>query len=122
MNLTERHFNMNLTCFVNGVINGVIFNKFKLLHFGNGNLYFPYKLDSVDLIYSECDKILEVLTDSSLSYCNYVYYCVKKASRVCNVILSNMFFVNYKTLVKLFKFTHDLIYIIVLFIHHTAFI
>ena len=29
------------------------FNKCKLLHFGRGNLYFPYKLGSVDLINSE---------------------------------------------------------------------
>ena len=46
------------------------FNKCKLLHFGNGNLYFPYKLGSVDLINSECEKILGVLIDSSLSFIN----------------------------------------------------
>ena len=79
------------------------FNKCKFLLFGNGNLYFPYKLGSVDLINSECEKILGVL-DSSLSFCNHVYSCVKKASQVCNVILSNMFFVNNETLVKLYKF------------------
>ena len=76
------------------------FNKCNLLHFGNGNLYFPYKLGSVDLINSICEKILSVLIDSSLSYCNHVYSCVKKASQVFNVILS-MFFVNNETLVKL---------------------
>ena len=44
-----------------------------------------------------------MLIDSSLSYCNHVYSCVKKASQVCNVILSNMFFVNNEMLVKLYK-------------------
>ena len=79
-------------------------NKCKLLHFGNDNLYFSYKLGSVDLINSEGEKILSVLIDSSLSYCNHVYSCVKKASQVSNIILSSMFFVNNETLVKLYKF------------------
>ena len=48
-------------------------------------------------------KILCVLIDSSLSFCNHVYSCVKKASQVCNVILSHIFFVNNETLVKLYK-------------------
>ena len=73
------------------------FNKCKLIHFGNGNLYFPYKLGSVDFINSECEKIFGVLIDSSLSYCNHVYSYVKKASQAYNVILSNMFFVNNET-------------------------
>ena len=79
------------------------FNKCELLHFGNGNLYFPFKLSFVNLINFECEKILGVLINSSLSYCSHVYFCVKKASQACNVILSNMFFVNYETLVKLCK-------------------
>ena len=68
------------------------FNKCKMLHFGNGNLYFPFKLGSFDLINSECEKILGVLIDSSLSYSNHVYSCIKKLSRVCNVILSKYVF------------------------------
>ena len=44
-----------------------------------------------------------MLIESSLSYCNHVYSCVKKASQVNNVILSNMFFVNNETLVKLYR-------------------
>ena len=48
-------------------------------------------------------KILCVLTDSSLSFCNPVYSCVKKTSQVCNVILSHIFFINNETLVKFYK-------------------
>ena len=44
-----------------------------------------------------------MLIDFSLSYYNHVYSCIQKASQVCNVILSNMFFVNNETLVKLYK-------------------
>ena len=44
-----------------------------------------------------------MLIDSSLSYCNHVYSCVKKANQVCYVILFYMFFVNNETLVKLYK-------------------
>ena len=44
-----------------------------------------------------------MLIDSSLSYCNHVYSCVKKASQVYNVILFNIFFVINETLVKLYK-------------------
>ena len=44
-----------------------------------------------------------MLIDSFLSYCYHVYSCVKKASQVCNVILSNTFFINNEISVKLYK-------------------
>ena len=104
MSLTEKRFNLielNLLCEWCDKWGLIInFNKCKLLHFGNGNSCFLSKLGSIDLINSECKKILGALIDSSLSYCNHVYSCVKIASQVCNVILSNMFFVNNETLIS----------------------
>ena len=44
-----------------------------------------------------------MLIDSSLSNCNHVYSCFKKASQIRNDILSNKFFVNSEMFVKLYK-------------------
>ena len=97
-------FELNLLCeWCNKWGLTINFNKCKLLHFRNGLLYFLSKLGCVDLINSECEKILGMLIDGSSSYCNHVYSCVKKAIQVCNIILSNMFYVNNETLVKLYK-------------------
>ena len=46
-------FEFNLLCeWYNKWVLAINFNKFNLFCFSNGNLYFPYKLGSVDLINS----------------------------------------------------------------------
>jgi hypothetical protein len=79
------------------------FNKCKLLHFGNTNLCFQYKLGDNVITVSQCEKILGVLIDNKLSFADHVYYCIKKSSQICNLILSNMYFVNNDILLKLYK-------------------
>ena len=52
---------------------------------------YAYKLNDFVFSVSKCERILGVLIDDNLNFCNHVYACVKKAHNICNRILSNVY-------------------------------
>ena len=77
--------------------------KCKLMPFGHSNNCFQYKLNDINLEISDCECILGVNIDNKLTFANYVYICIKKASNVCNCILSNVYNADNSILIQLFK-------------------
>ena len=53
---------------------------------------------------SQSEKILGMLLDYNLSFKELVYETIKKACKMCNVILTNFKHVNNFTLTDLYKF------------------
>jgi hypothetical protein len=79
------------------------FDKCKVIHFGCHNNMFDYQLDNNIIMHSYCEKILGVLVDCNLSFSDHIFNCVKKASKMCNIILTNLQYCNNNVLVQLFK-------------------
>ena len=53
---------------------------------------------------SHCEKVFGVLINDKLAFKDHVYMCIKKASKMCNMILANVhnfenniFVILYKT-------------------------
>ena len=79
------------------------FKKYKLMHFGHINNYFQYKLNDTNLEISDFERILGVQIDNKLTFANHVYLRIKKASNVCNCILSNVYNADNSILIQLYK-------------------
>ena len=79
------------------------FDKCKVLHFGRHNFNFEYKLEGHTVLQSNCEKIIGIYVDTNLSFSEHIYDCVKRASKVSNLILSNFYQCNNSVLLQLFK-------------------
>ena len=79
------------------------FNKCSVLHFGYNNNNFTYKLKELEVKTCQSEKILGVTIDSDLTFHEHIYQCVNKASRMNNLILMNMKYVDIATLINLYK-------------------
>ena len=88
-------------CFKSGLT--VNIKKCKLMHFGHSNNCFQYKLKDTNLEISNCERILGRPIDNKLTFANHVYICIKKASNVCNCILSNAYNADNSILIQLYK-------------------
>ena len=73
------------------------------MHFGHSNNCFQYKLNDTNLETSDFECIPGVRIDNKLTFANHVYICIKKASGVCDCILSNVFNADNSTLIQLYK-------------------
>ena len=84
---------------------GLIINyyKCKVIHIGYSNLNYSYKLGNSLVKVSICERILGVQIDNKLSFRDHVFASVKKASNVCNLILSNVYDVGNALLIQLYK-------------------
>ena len=79
------------------------FDKCHVIHLGSKNNDFTYRLDLHNIEVSQCEKILGVLLDCNLLFKEHVYETVKKAFKMCNIILTNFKHVNNCTLTDLYK-------------------
>jgi hypothetical protein len=79
------------------------YTKCKLMHMGYRNNKYSYKLGDIILKVSTCERILGVMIDDKLTFTEHIYSCIKKASNICNMILSNMYDVNNDILIRLYK-------------------
>ena len=79
------------------------FDKCHVIHLVSKNKNFTYRLDLHNIEVSQCEKILGVLLDSNLSFKEHVYETVKKAYKMCNIILANFKHVNNCTLTDLYS-------------------
>ena len=79
------------------------FNKCSVLHFGYKNNNFTFKLKELDLTTCQSEKILGVTIDSDLTFHEHIYQYINKASRMRNLILINMKYVDIATLINLYK-------------------
>ena len=68
-----------------------------------GDNCFQYKFNDTNLEISDCERILGVHIDNKITFANHVYICIKKASNVCNCILSNVYNADNFRLIQLFK-------------------
>ena len=66
------------------------FTKCHCMHFGHKNKSFDYYIAGNIVKPSDCERILGVLIDKDLTFSQQMYACSKKASNVCNMILSNL--------------------------------
>ena len=66
------------------------FTKCHCLHSGLKNKSFDYYIAGNIVEPSDCERILWVLVDKDLTFSQQMYACSKKASNVCNMILSNL--------------------------------
>ena len=67
------------------------------------NLHFDYCFNNIAIHVSMCEKILGVLFDSNLSFREFIFQCVSKASRMCNLIYANIKCTDMLVLVNLNK-------------------
>jgi ribonucleases P/MRP protein subunit RPP40 len=79
------------------------YGKCNVLHFGHSNCNFVYFLCDHVLNVTTNEKVLGVMIDSSLSFKEHVYMCVKKGYSVCNLILRNLHHLNRDMLVEMYK-------------------
>ena len=79
------------------------FDKCHVIHMGSKNNNFTYRLDLHNIEVSQCEKILGVLLDCNLTFKEHVYETVKKACKMCNIILMNFKHFNNCTLTDLYK-------------------
>ena len=79
------------------------FDKCHVIHLGFKNNNFTYGLDLHNIEVSQSEKILGVLLACNLSFKEHVYEIVKKACKMCNIILTNFKHVNNCTLTDLYK-------------------
>ena len=57
------------------------------MHFEYNNHKYQYHSLGINMLnVSHCEKVLGVLIDDKLAFKDHVYICVKKASRVCNIL------------------------------------
>ena len=77
------------------------FTKCHCMHFGHKNKSFDYYIAGNIVKPSDCKRILKVLVDKDLTS-QQMYACSKKASNVCNMILSNLCHFNNSLLALLF--------------------
>ena len=73
------------------------FEKCHVIHFGK-QIYIL-----IIALISNCEKILVVLFDSNLSFREHIFQCVSKASRMCNLIYTNIKCTDMLVLVNLYK-------------------
>ena len=92
---------LQLWCSIWGLI--INYNKCKVIHIGYSNLNYSYKLGNSLVKVSICERILGVQIDNKLSFRDHVFASVKKASNVCNLILSNVYDVGNALLIQLYK-------------------
>ena len=79
------------------------FYKCYVIHLGSKNNNFTYRLDLHYIKVSQCEKILGALIDCNLSFKDHVYETVKKACKMCNIILTNFKHINNCMLTDLYK-------------------
>ena len=76
------------------------------MHLGYNNNKYKYSLHTFDIKESNCEKILGVYIDDKLSFrlvIIHIYNCIKKASNVCNMLLTNVYNVDNTMLINLYK-------------------
>ena len=79
------------------------YQKCHITHFGYKNLNFNYYFDNNIFTTSYCKKILGVMIDNKLSFKEHIYDCVKKASKICNIVFANIMHVNNSVLINYIK-------------------
>ncbi len=79
------------------------YKKCNLIHMGYNNPNLPYHLNDTLLSVSNCERILGVLVDDNLSFSDHIYSCVKKANRISNLILANVYNLENSLLIDLYK-------------------
>ena len=61
------------------------------MHFGRCNNRFDYYISNHMIIELTCEKILGIFVDNKLHFTEHIYECVKKASKMNNLILANLY-------------------------------
>ena len=74
------------------------YNSLRLL-----SIHFNYSFDNNIITTSYCEKILDVIIDNKLSFKEYIYDCVNRASKVSNNIFANIKHANNFILIKLYE-------------------
>ena len=77
------------------------FDKCHVNHLDSKNNNFTYRIDLRNIEVSQCEKLLSKLLDCNLFFKEHMYETVKKASKMCNIILTNFKHVNNCTLTDL---------------------
>ena len=80
------------------------FDTCKVLHFGRHNFNFECKFEGHIVLQSNFEKILGIYVDTNLSFFEHINDCVKRASKMSNLILLNFYQCNNSVLLQLFKF------------------